>query len=303
MHDQPDDRGAPQQPARRRLLAASSGGLGALALAACSKPAAAVADQVTPTQAAGTKPTLTSQTTEGPYYFDAKKVRADITEGHDGIPLEIVFDVVDETGAVLPDVRVDVWHCNAQGLYSGYARQGDDGQADLSGQTFLRGTQTTDAAGRVVFNSIYPGWYRGRTTHIHFKVIRGDVHVLTCQFFLPDALSEFLYTQAPDYQRSVVRDQLNSTDGIALQAGPTAIGSVHEATDRYVARLAVAVDRNATPATDRPGQPGAGGPPGAREGERPPMPPPGRGGRGGPPMAEALEGDARLAALIPGSTP
>ncbi len=68
-----------------------------------------------------------------------------------------------------------------------------------NGEKFLRGTQMTDAAGSVSFRTIYPGWYRGRTAHIHFKVFLDTKTVLTGQLYFPDALSEFIYTSVPPY--------------------------------------------------------------------------------------------------------
>lgn len=282
---------------RRRLLVLGATGAASIGVAGCAHSE--------PRQASGSaKPVLTAQATEGPYYFDAQKERADITEGHAGVPLDVRFVVCDETGAPLRNARVDIWHCNAAGLYSGYSGQGDDGQASTEGETFLRGYIATDAKGVALFRTIYPGWYRGRTTHIHFKVAAGGRTILTSQFFLPDALSEFLYTSLSDYHRTAVRDTLNSTDGIALEAGETVIGNVREEADRYVASLNIFVDRNATPVEERPpgggsDAPFAGGrPPGPPPGGRPPGPPPG--GAGGPPMGQTLTGEARLDALIPG---
>ncbi|MDO5610096.1 MAG: intradiol ring-cleavage dioxygenase [Pseudomonadota bacterium] len=290
----------PRSPTRRRALLAGSAGIGGLALVACGvRSEAQVSDVAANTSSTDCPkpivPELTPQTTEGPYYFDAKQVRVDITEGMPGIPIEVVFNVVDPAGLPLADTRVDIWHCNAAGLYSGYAGQGDDRQADTTGETFLRGTQSTDAQGQARFTSVYPGWYRGRTTHIHFKVFHGDTAVLTCQFFVPDALSEYLYTNVDDYKRAELRDMLNSEDGIALQAGVLTHGNVRQDAERYVIELNVAVDPNATPSVDRPG---SGGPPGGPGG-----PPPGEGGRSGrggpPPMQARLTGEARVEAMVP----
>jgi protocatechuate 3,4-dioxygenase beta subunit len=221
---------------RRRVLvlgATGAASLGAVGHAGAQTPSAKTA-----------RPVLTAAATEGPFYFDPKRERADITEGLPGVPLEVRFAVVDETGAPLTGSRVDIWHCNAAGIYSGYAGQGDDRETSALGKTFLRGYLKTNAQGMAAFRTVYPGWYRGRTTHIHFKVWNGDKTVLTSQFFLPDALSEFLYENLADYKRTQTRDTLNSTDGIALQAGETVIGNVREEADRYIATLNVAVDRN-----------------------------------------------------------
>ena len=105
-------------------------------------------------------------------------------------------------------------------------------------------------------------------------------------------MSEFLYTQQPIYQRTALRNVLNSTDGIALRAGDTVIGSVREAKDRYVVSLVAVVDPAANPPIHRPG-PGSGPPPGA---SGPGGPPP---GFGGTPPLKALQGQARVNALLP----
>lgn len=240
----------PEQPARRRLLAGAAG-LGATAFGAQALAAA-------PASAKPLLP-LTAQTTEGPYYFDPGLARADITEGLPGVPLEVRFAVTDRKGMPCTGVRVDIWHCDAAGLYSGYAGQGEERTVSTKGKTFLRGTQAADKEGVAAFRSIYPGWYEGRATHIHFKVFNGKRHVLTSQFFLPDALSEYLYTQLPAYRRAGLRSVLNSNDGIALQAGNTVVGAVRQEADRYVATLNVVVDPGKQAAVDRPPQ--FGGPP------------------------------------------
>ncbi len=267
---------------RRHALAT---GLAAVGAAGLGAPRAA--------RAAAAPRALTVQTTEGPYFIDAMPVRADITEGLPGVPLELRFTVLDTAGTPLPAARVDVWQCDALGIYSGYAGQGDDRNTSALGKTFLRGRLLTDADGAAVFRTVYPGWYDGRTTHIHMKVAIGPRTVLTSQFFLPDALSEFLYTSLPAYRRSALRNVLNSSDGIALRAGDTVVGAVREAPDRYVASLALVVDPLANPPVHRPG-PGSGPPPGATGSGGPPP------GFGGVPALKAPEGAARAAALVPG---
>ena len=85
---------------------------------------------------------LATEVTEGPYYIDPKLVRDDITEGKEGVALDLVLQVVDSTCQPIAGARVDVWHCDASGNYSGYANQGSDATSDTSGETFLRGTHT-----------------------------------------------------------------------------------------------------------------------------------------------------------------
>lgn len=270
---------------RRRVLA-----LAALAPAA-ALPRSAHADALV----------LTPQVTQGPYWFDPKLLRSDITEGRPGVPARVRMTVLDQTGAPIRGARVEIWHCDASGLYSGYEGQGDDRKAGTKGQTFLRGGQLTDASGVAAFRTIWPGWYEGRTPHIHAKVFLDTRTTLTCQLFVPDALSEYLYENVPAYKRPRKRDTLNSNDGIALQGGAAMVAAVKEGKDAYEIALTVAVDPGADWkdqgfGPDRPG--GPGGPTGAP----PPGPPPsGMGAPGGPPpRANALTGEARLKAIVPG---
>src|SRR6478672_12245544 len=108
---------------------------------------------------------LTPEAVQGPFYFDPKLVRADITEGRRGAPLALTLQVASvKDCARLKGARIDLWHADGQGMYSGYRAQGDDG-ISTRGETFLRGTQLTDANGQVRFATIYPGWYPGRTPH------------------------------------------------------------------------------------------------------------------------------------------
>jgi protocatechuate 3,4-dioxygenase beta subunit len=288
---------------RRRMMA-----LGALAGAGA--PLAAAAAQ-SAAAGAGPRPTLTPPVTEGPYYLPGAPERADIAEDLPGLPVELVFQVLDEAGAPLHGGRLDIWHCDAKGRYSGFGlRPGEAPDAELKAARFLRGTQPLDGAGRAVFHTVYPGWYEGRTTHIHYKVWRGGRTLLTAQVFLPDALNEFLYTQSAEYRRAGSRDTLNRNDDIARQGGEGALGAVAEADDRFRVQFTAVVDR-AHPAAEMgppgfpggPGHPPPFGPP--PEGFTPPagVHPPGREGPPpfGPPHRDALTGDARLAALLPPS--
>lgn len=248
---------------------------------------------------------ITPQTTQGPYWFDPNLERTDITEGRAGIPLTVALKVLDgATCAPLPGARVDIWHCDAQGVYSGYDGQGETGSTE--GEAFLRGWQATDADGVARFTTIYPGWYRGRTTHIHVKVFLdedGQTNVLTCQLFFPDALSEWIFENAPDYVRpGEARDTLNSTDHIAEGQGFSTFGAVSEQAAHYAMNVTLGVDRTARSTETVMGPGGPRGP-----GGRPPGPPPGgEGGRRGPPPGgmggpggEALTGDARISAMTP----
>ncbi len=207
---------------------------------------------------------LTPQAEEGPFYADPKLVRSDVTEGRPGVPLSLKLRVI-EAGpcTAIKGARVDIWHCDAQGLYSAFPGQGDGHNIDASSKTFLRGTQVTDDAGWVTFNTIYPGWYDGRTAHIHFKVFLDEKSVLTGQTFFPDALNEFIYTNVPDYkERARQRRIINVNDAVIERADPEhrAFCAVKEERDRYVATLTLGVDRRADATVGRVGPPPAGGP-------------------------------------------
>lgn len=239
---------------------------------------------------------LAAEVTEGPYYTDPELVRADITEGKEGAAMDMMIQVVDAACQPIAGARVDIWHCDAQGNYSGYANQGSDGTLDTSAETFLRGTQMADEQGIVTFKSIYPGWYRGRTTHIHHKVFIDDTNVLTGQIFFPDALSQYLYDNVPPYNdRASARDTVNANDHIAEDAGEGAYAAVREAPDRYVATLVIGVDPTAVSQGGGPGGPGEDGQPG----EPPPEggPPP---GEGEPPPGDLGGNSAGPATLVPG---
>jgi protocatechuate 3,4-dioxygenase beta subunit len=191
---------------------------------------------------------LTPQAVEGPFYFDPKLVRADITEGKPGVPLKLTLQVVEATKdcARLEGARVDVWHSDGLGVYSGYARQET---GSTRGETFLRGTQFTDADGQVRFATIYPGWYPGRTPHIHFKVFLDAVSLVTGQLYFPDPVTEHVYATLPPYrERQAERDTFNATDGIFRgQGGSDTLVSLKEEGGPYLASLVIGLDRAGSP--------------------------------------------------------
>jgi protocatechuate 3,4-dioxygenase beta subunit len=209
-----------QRVSRRKLIAGiSSLGLGSL-LAACAPDAspvtsstgAAVSPRATTAKdltslfdQAGTC-ALSPATTAGPFYFDADRIRSDIREDRQGVRLRVAIKVQDsETCEPLPDAVVEIWHCDAAGSYSGTGSQDDE--------RYLRGAQVTNADGIVEFTTIWPGWYQGRTIHIHAMVHFTDSRVLTTQVMFDEALNTEVLAQAP-YTARPGRDTRNDDDGI-----------------------------------------------------------------------------------------
>ncbi len=170
---------------------------------------------------------VSPEQTEGPYFVDEKLNRSDIrTDPTDrsarpGILLNLtlnVFQVSNKNCKPLPGATVDIWHCDALGAYSDVL----DREGDTRGKKFLRGFQVTDANGRVEFKTIYPGWYGGRTAHIHFMVRtnpKSDVgHEFTSQLYFDDAITDQVYAQKP-YSERGKRDTTNNRDGIYRRGG------------------------------------------------------------------------------------
>ena len=215
--------------------------------------------------------TLSPELTEGPYYIGLERMRRNITEGKPGVPLQLRLAVIDgKTGAHVPHAAVDVWHCDAQGVYSGFSSPGPGGPGPQHGpaggeqpffeiveshpvppspadvddeppgppggpgfthapdnkQTFLRGVQLTGADGIAEIDTIYPGWYMGRTTHIHVRVhLGGRVadgryqggHIShTGQIFLPEPMTDRVY-QLSAYQKKEEGRTALKDDGIFLE--------------------------------------------------------------------------------------
>jgi protocatechuate 3,4-dioxygenase beta subunit len=162
---------------------------------------------------------LTPEAGEGPFYLDPKLVRSDMSSERPGAPLELALQVVRASDcATLTKARVDVWHADAIGLYSGYAKQGGVGgvSTDVAvGKTYLRGTQLTDGNGNVRFRTIFPSWYGGRTPHLHFKVFLGGNEVVASQIFFPDEVSDEVFKQWEPYRLHVSkRTTFNHNDPI-----------------------------------------------------------------------------------------
>ena len=145
---------------------------------------------------------VTPEETEGPYYFDADKIRSDIREDREGTRLRLALRVRDASSCTpIQDAVVDIWHADAGGAYSGFDGGGGGGPGGPGGgggqaqtQTrYLRGAQVTNSDGIAEFTTVYPGWYQGRTVHIHAKVHLDAKTVLTTQLYFEDALSDKIF--------------------------------------------------------------------------------------------------------------
>jgi len=190
---------------------------------------------------------LFPQAVEGPFYFDPKLVRSDISDGRPGMPLRLELRIIETaTCAAIPNARVDVWHADAEGLYSGYAGQGAGRSVSTKGERFLRGTQMTDADGVVRFQSVYPGWYPGRAPHIHVKLFVGEKRVATAQVYFPDEFSARIYTTYEPYKLRSIADTTNDEDGIFRSGerdGGGTVLAVNQDGETVVAALLIGVDR------------------------------------------------------------
>jgi protocatechuate 3,4-dioxygenase beta subunit len=243
-----------------------------------------------PREASSAACLLSPENVEGPFYVDDARVRSDLREDRRGVPLVLDAAVVDaRTCAPLAGAAVDIWHCDAAGAYSGFVEDGmrpplpggPGGGRPPGGPggrrppgprrfdpdhppprphptdaaRFLRGVQLTDAAGRVRFTTLYPGWYAGRAVHIHVRVrvggaARGETydggHVAhTGQLFFPEAVSDAVFTRAP-YAAHAGRRTLQTEDGIFGRDGSGGMLALQaDGGDGYTARTTMGIDRAA----------------------------------------------------------
>ena len=271
---------------RRALGIGGAVGLSGV-LAACATAGEAPSDDPVTTTAVVTDPAalldvantciLAEEKGQGPYWFDVDSIRSDIREGRPGLTLALALRVHDLSSCSVggpvkpvPNAVVEIWHCDAGGVYSGYATiaagrrggpstapsasaapasdtpgapnlRGGEGPGDAPGWsgessdgsyssgdpeatptddgTYLRGAQATDANGVVRFTTIFPGWYVGRTTHIHCKVHIDRRTVLTTQLFFDDNVTDAIYLAVAPYKERPLRDTRNDTDSIYDDVG------------------------------------------------------------------------------------
>jgi protocatechuate 3,4-dioxygenase beta subunit len=212
---------------RRRVLAAV-GALGAVPFVTRALGAVPLVTRELGLNVASAAPVVTAKSCvlspammEGPFFVEAGLNRSDLTSGTtkpgvvQGVPLILDIDLasVQATGCLpIAGMQVDVWHADASGEYSGGASGA--GQA----QAFLRGYQVSDANGRVTFKTIYPGWYPGRTIHIHvkarlFNATGNTTYVFTSQLFFDDAVNDKVMAMPP-YSARGTRNVRNAGENI-----------------------------------------------------------------------------------------
>lgn len=231
---------------------------------------------------------VTPEETEGPYWVDEQLNRSDLaTDPTDnsiqpGFPLVLGVTVSQSANGQITPIQgayVDIWHCNASGIYS------DEAVENTTGKKFLRGYQVSDAHGAVRFTSIYPGWYSGRTPHIHARVrlYSGSTVTtnFTTQFFFDEAITNKVYQLAP-YNLRPNRDTDNASDNVYTSAdcltgaedGTETMLRLASDTTHAIASFNIVLDLSATSTCvggNGGGTPPAGGPP---PGGLPPGPPP-----------------------------
>jgi protocatechuate 3,4-dioxygenase beta subunit len=217
---------------RRSLL-----GLGGLFAAALGAGAAKATAEGPGGVASGrVKCVLTPEMTEGPYYISGEKLRRDITQSKPGTRLDLALKVVNaSTCRPIRGAVVDIWHCDASGVYSGFG-------AGSSNRTFLRGKQKTDAQGVAHFKTIYPGWYPGRTVHIHVKVYVGGNVAHTGQLFFSDVVTDAAYRRAP-YNKRPNRDPRNTGDSIFVNGGKRSMLKLTRRGARYRGTITMGITR------------------------------------------------------------
>ena len=180
---------------------------------------------------------LAPEQSAGPFFFEGDTFRRNITEGKPGVPLTLRLTVVDvSTCKAIKVALVDIWHCDAGGVYSGASTQGTENR------TFLRGIQRTDAKGVAVFRTIYPGWYPGRAVHIHVQVSLGGNVVHTGQLYFPDTLTDAVYRRAP-YNRRPGRDPRNPGDSIYRNGGKRSTLKLAKSGSGYVGLITMGIQR------------------------------------------------------------
>lgn len=241
---------------RRRLLLGTLTLVAGAVVAACTgRSQSALTSSPSPSAAATAVATpacvVTPTETEGPYFVDERLNRADITidptdgSARAGVPLALTLTVarVGSGGCTaLSGAQVDVWHCDAAGVYSDVAAN------NSAGRRFLRGYQVTDSNGIAKFTTIYPGWYRGRTVHVHFKIRTftggSKTFEFTSQLFFDDSVTDAVYKLTP-YSSRGTRDTRNQNDMVYTSnnnSGAMLLAALTPTSAGYAAAFAVGLN-------------------------------------------------------------
>jgi len=224
---------------RRKALALLAGA--AASIGAINRPRAAQSNSMC---------VVRPRAIEGPYFVDNTLNRSDIRSDprtglvKHGTPLRLTFRVSQMDGGrcfPLHGAQVDVWHCDADGLYS----DTKDWQASTVGLQFLRGWQPTDLKGIATFSTIFPGWYPNRTVHVHFK-IRTDPQEkngreFTSQIYFDDELTDSIHEQ-PAYAAHGVRKVRNNRDLLFLFRGERLVLPLREDKRGYAGTFDIALE-------------------------------------------------------------
>jgi protocatechuate 3,4-dioxygenase beta subunit len=193
----------------RREALGAIGAAGAAIAFGCGSSPTSPTDSATPTTTTGTNSAcaVTPTETVGPYPSLTDLFRSDIREGKSGTPLTLTIKVVNVNSACAPvsNANVEIWHVDAAGNYSQYGTQ--------TAQTYLRGIQTTNSNGEVIFTTIYPGWYQGRATHIHAEVTMNGRSVKVTQIAFPESVNNAVHASG-SYASRGANPISNASDGI-----------------------------------------------------------------------------------------
>ncbi len=195
---------------------------------------------------------------EGPYFIEEKLLRSDIRSDpatgvvQQGTLVTLSITIQNQNGVCGPlaGAYIDIWHASATGLYS------DEAQENTIGQKYLRGYQITDDNGNVQFTTIYPGWYSGRTVHIHVRVRTYSGASLLANFetqaFFDDSATDVVFAQAP-YNSRGARDTRNATDRVYTGSSSSSLNlwTLTKTNAGYAAALNLAVNVQ-TPAASLP---------------------------------------------------
>lgn len=218
---------------------------------ACKKDNTAGDTATTGSSSASTPPTSSNgctvapTETEGPFptHTPASYVRSDITDGRTGYKLTVKIIVLSNSNSCNPltNAMVDIWHCDKDGNYSEYGGSGMQA-TDYTSVHFLRGRQTTDSSGLVTYTSIFPGWYSGRSTHIHVHVYNSSgTSLKVTQIAFPEG-SGSAVALVNGYSKGLTGYTYNASDNVFSDSYATEIAAVTgNTTDGFVLIMSISV--------------------------------------------------------------